>query len=76
MADSGHDNDRLLTSREVAEKFRVDPKTVTRWATRGKLTDIRTGGGHHRFWESEIRAMLRGGETPHSPASADGEDRG
>ncbi len=26
------DPDRLLTPREVAAMFRVDPKTVTRWA--------------------------------------------
>ena len=32
----------LLTPREVADLFGVDPKTVTRWAKAGKLTSIRT----------------------------------
>ncbi len=48
----------LLTPAEVAAAFRVDPKTVTRWAKAGKLSSIRTLGGHRRYLESEIRAML------------------
>jgi excisionase family DNA binding protein len=50
----------LLTPAEVAMLFRVDPKTVTRWAKAGKLTAIRTLGGHRRYRESEVRAMLAG----------------
>jgi predicted site-specific integrase-resolvase len=48
----------LLTPAEVATMFRVDPKTVTRWA--GKLTSIRTLGGHRRYRETEVRALLAG----------------
>jgi excisionase family DNA binding protein len=48
----------LLTPAEVASLFRVDPKTVTRWAKSGKLTSIRTLGGHRRYKESEIKALL------------------
>jgi excisionase family DNA binding protein len=44
----------LLTPREVADLFGVDPKTVTRWAKAGKLTSIRTLGGHRRFRKSEV----------------------
>jgi len=40
--------------------FRVDPKTVTRWAKAGKLTSIRTLGGHRRYRETEVRALLSG----------------
>jgi excisionase family DNA binding protein len=50
----------LLTPAEVATMFRVDPKTVTRWAKAGKLTSIRTLGGHRRYRESEVRALLTG----------------
>ena len=49
---------KLLTPSEVAELFRVDPKTVTRWAKMGKLRSIRTLGGHRRYWETEVRALL------------------
>ena len=52
--------DRLLTPGEVASLFRVDPKTVTRWAASGRIGSIRTPGGHRRFRESEVRALLRG----------------
>lgn len=48
----------LLTPAEVAALFRVDPKTVTRWAKAGKLTSIRTLGGHRRYRESEVTALL------------------
>jgi len=50
----------LLTPAEVAAMFRVDPKTVTRWAKAGKLSSIRTLGGHRRYRESEVKALLHG----------------
>lgn len=55
---SGGSGDRLLTPGEVAALFRVDPKTVTRWAAAHLISCIRTPGGHSRFRESEILALL------------------
>lgn len=49
----------LLTPKEVAVRFHVNPKTVTRWAKAGKLTAIRTLGGHRRYRESEVLERLR-----------------
>jgi excisionase family DNA binding protein len=49
----------LLTPSEVAKLFRVDPKTVTRWAKAGKLTAIRTLGGHRRYRQSEVLALIK-----------------
>lgn len=49
---------RLLTPAEVAALFRVDPKTVTRWAQQGKIRSIRTLGGHRRYHEDEVQAFL------------------
>lgn len=57
------DNDPLLTPAEVASKFKVDPKTVTRWANSGRLTTIRTLGGHRRYKSSEVEALLKRGST-------------
>jgi excisionase family DNA binding protein len=54
------DSEALLTPSEVATLFRVDPKTVTRWAKAGKLSSIRTLGGHRRYRESEVRDLLNG----------------
>jgi len=53
-------SETLLTPSEVATLFRVDPKTVTRWAKAGKLSSIRTLGGHRRYRESEVRNLLNG----------------
>jgi excisionase family DNA binding protein len=53
-------SERLLTPGEVAALFRVDPKTVTRWAAAGQLKSIRTPGGHRRFREAEVRELLNG----------------
>lgn len=53
------DSEVLLTPSEVAAIFRVDPKTVTRWAKSGKLTAIRTLGGHRRYRQSEVQALLK-----------------
>lgn len=50
----------LLTPSEVAALFRVDPKTVTRWAKAGKISSIRTLGGHRRYREAEVRELLEG----------------
>jgi excisionase family DNA binding protein len=51
-------HEQLLTPSEVAEMFRVDPKTVTRWAKAGRLSSVRTLGGHRRFREAEVRGLL------------------
>ena len=48
----------LLTPAEVAQMFRVSPKTVTRWARTGRISAVRTLGGHRRFRADEIRGLL------------------
>jgi len=62
------DAEALLTPAEVASMFRVDPKTVTRWAKSGKLTSIRTLGGHRRYREAEVKALLAGIPSQRQPA--------
>lgn len=57
-------SDNLLTPAEVAALFKVDPKTVTRWAKAGKLTSIRTLGGHRRYKEAEVKALLKREDAP------------
>ncbi len=48
----------LMTPGEVADLFRVSPKTVARWASAGKITAVRTLGGHRRYRQEEARALL------------------
>ena len=56
--------ERLLTPSEVAALFRVDPKTVTRWAAAGRIASLRTPGGHRRFPETEVRRLLTAAAVP------------
>jgi excisionase family DNA binding protein len=51
-------HEELMTPGQVAKLFAVDPKTVSRWANSGKITTVKTLGGHRRFRAAEIRAML------------------
>ncbi len=67
MAGKESTGEELLTPAEVAAMFRVNPKTVTRWARAGKISAIRTLGGHRRFRASEIRGLLVQ-ETEHEEA--------
>lgn len=39
--------------------FHVSPKTVARWATAGRISAVRTLGGHRRYRESEALALLK-----------------
>jgi excisionase family DNA binding protein len=52
----GHE--ALMTPGQVAALFHVDPKTVTRWALAGRLSSLRTPGGHRRFREAEVMQLL------------------
>ncbi|MFH5821796.1 BldC family transcriptional regulator [Georgenia sp. AZ-5] len=61
MATTDGATGQLLTPSEVAARFRVDPKTVTRWANAGKISSIRTLGGHRRFRRSEVEELLAAG---------------
>ena len=69
MVRNGHlptEQEVLLTPAEVAALFRVDPKTVTRWAKAGKLTSIRTLGGHRRYKDSEVKSLLNSITNPNN----------
>ena len=57
-------SDALMTPSEVARLFRVDAKTVSRWAQEGKLPCIRTLGGHRRYPREEIMRLLQGRSEP------------
>jgi excisionase family DNA binding protein len=66
--------DRLLTPGEVAALFRVDPKTVARWGAAGRIGSVRTPGGHRRYRESEVRALLEGDGESGTTAAAPVDD--
>lgn len=48
---------RWLTPGKAARILKVDPRTVARWASAGRITTQRTLGGHRRYDEPEILAL-------------------
>ena len=58
---------KFLRTAQVAELLQVSPKTVSRWAQEGMLPYFRTLGGHRRYPDREIRALL---ETLSEPSAA------
>lgn len=52
-----NDPDVLMKPGEVAELFDVETKTVCKWANAGKLTVVRTIGGHRRYLKAEVLAL-------------------
>lgn len=63
----GFASEHMLTSRDVAAIFSVQSKTVRRWADAGLLTPIRTPGGHRRYREEEVAALLNASGTRRLP---------
>jgi excisionase family DNA binding protein len=58
-----------LRTAQVAELLHVSPKTVSRWAQEGRLPCLRTLGGHRRYPDAEIRALLETCPSYPRPAS-------
>lgn len=54
----------MLTMAEIGAYLRVDPKTVQRWCTKGWLPSVRTPGGHHRVWSTDLAEALASLEEP------------
>ena len=70
MTARGPEPDYLLTPAEVAAMFRVDPKTISRWAIAGKIPNMRTLGGHRRYQASDVHALLN---TLGAPLACEGD---
>lgn len=47
----------LMTTGEVAEILRVDPRTVRTWANAGKLRVFVTPGGTRRYYLAQVLAI-------------------
>ena len=61
----GVEHERFLAPSEAADLFGVDPKTLARWEKEGKLSAMRTSGGHRRYRYSDLQqAMHRPSPAP------------
>lgn len=54
----------LLTSGEVAARFRVGPSTVRRWADTGLIPSLRTPSGQRRYRASDIERVIAADSAP------------
>jgi excisionase family DNA binding protein len=48
----------LLTPSAAAELLSVSPTTIRLWARNGRLTSVKTPGGHRRFNRDEVLSLL------------------
>lgn len=49
----------LLTTSQVAKRYKVDPSAVRKWVADGKLTPaVKTPGGHYRFDVATLDALI------------------
>lgn len=49
----------VLTTAEVADRFRVGQRTVYRWLESGKLQGFQTPGGHWRIRVDSVMALFQ-----------------
>ena len=52
------EDDRLMMPGEAATVFRVSVRSLQRWSALGLLEAEQTPGGHRRYRESRVRALL------------------
>lgn len=55
--------DKLLSISEARKYLNVSRATIDRWQKKGLIEPVYTPGGHRRFKEADLRAMLGLGET-------------
>lgn len=60
--------DRWLTLGQACKLLNVDESTLRRWADAGQVRTFRTPGGHRRFAESDVRAIVDGKAVRRPPS--------
>jgi excisionase family DNA binding protein len=58
-----------MTTREVADQFRIHPSTVRRWAADGRLREVPTPGRGHRYRRDDIEAIVAADKQEAAAAS-------
>jgi excisionase family DNA binding protein len=66
--------ERYLTTREVAELYRLSPATVNRWRKQGKLPAVELSTGVIRFDSEHLDAVVRERTTPGLGSATDPAD--
>jgi excisionase family DNA binding protein len=55
------DRDGYMTPGQVAAVLHVEANTLARWADLGRITAVRTPGGHRRYLTAEVLELARTG---------------
>ena len=50
--------EKYLTAKQIHYLYNLSPTTLLRWEKKGDLHPIKTTGGHRRYKESELLALL------------------
>lgn len=50
--------EKYLTAKQIHDIYNLSPTTLLRWEKKGDLHPIKTTGGHRRYKESELLALL------------------
>ena len=66
------EGDRWLTLGQACRLLNVDESTLRRWADAGQVRTFRTPGGHRRFAEGDVRAIV-GGRPKQQPVTEVGD---
>lgn len=61
---------RWLTIDEACRLLGVDQSTLRRWSDSGEVPVFRTPGGHRRYNEEDLRAIIRGERRPRQRLSS------
>lgn len=56
--DATETRDAWLTPAEVADMFGVKTRTLINWVRAEKVEAQRTAGGHRRYRQSDVQALL------------------
>jgi hypothetical protein len=57
----GHQDEEMMTRRQVAYLFRVTSAAVATWARRGQLAEVRNEAGKPRYRRADVEALLDSG---------------
>ncbi len=71
--DSGKPGEGWLSLGRACQVLGVNVTTLRRWADEGRVRTFRTPGGHRRFAEADIRALLASPDTPGDAIGAMGD---
>ncbi len=59
------ESERWLTLGQACRLLNVDESTLRRWADAGQVRTFRTPGGHRRFADGDVRAIVNGRSKNH-----------